>query len=171
MGPAGLGCGRVVKRELVSAMDLRDPYAVADFIEENEQRKAELQVDIAARQERSAAGLDREWRPAQAESAPAAVRAPNGPQTHTREWTAWLTREVEARVAARVDALRIECADVIADLAREYDQKLVDVERRLRAESGARLQGVLAGFRMSNGVTEPDVVLDMGKALRPRHDA
>lgn len=80
-----------------------------------------------------------------------------------------MSHEIESRVAARLHALREECASVIAEIASEYDQKLLEVERRLRDEHDAKLQGFMAGLRM--GQAEPDVVIDAKHLRTGRLDA
>jgi hypothetical protein len=117
----------------VSAMDLpdfTDPYAVQAFRNELQRQNDETRRDLAERQERRVAGLDREWRAPQPERHSEPVR-PQRQAFMTREaqagWDDWL----KAHIARSEHKVFHAVADTLGEIAREYDGKLKALKEEL----------------------------------------
>jgi hypothetical protein len=162
----------------LTIMDTLDPYELAAFIDENERQADELRRDLAERQERHAAGVDREWLVPRPEQAPAAVRAPQRQQAHNAEWAAHCRQSADAAVAALRREMKADqrkqlaaMADAMGRVVAEERDRHAEQIKQLRAEYDAKLQGLLAGIKLaqqSEGASD-DLIVDMGKALRAHH--
>jgi hypothetical protein len=146
--------------------DPRDPIERGLLLKQIDADKAASLADIERR--RSAQPVT--WRAPepepQLEPANARQRPSNGQQYADAAVAA-----AERRLKARQDRVMSELAEAVGKIVAQEREHHRDELTRLRAEYDAKLQGLLTGLRMAQpeAAASDAVVLDMSKALRPRH--